>query len=214
MRTNFYVDGFNLYYGSLKGTPFRWLDLERMCQILFPKADIHLIRYFTAKVQRSDWDTSAPMRQEYYWRALRTLKKVKLHEGHFSSWPTVLPQFPLAFGNESRRPLQVQVLRFEEKGSDVNLGAFLLRDCFLHECDEAVIISNDSDLATPIMMVANTCQIPITVVNPHDRQSFSRYLRKASTSCVEEINRSVLTQSQFPLDLCDHKGTFSKPNSW
>ncbi len=27
MRTNVYVDAFNLYYGCLKGTPYRWLDL-------------------------------------------------------------------------------------------------------------------------------------------------------------------------------------------
>ena len=26
-RVNVYVDGFNLYYGSLKGTPYKWLDL-------------------------------------------------------------------------------------------------------------------------------------------------------------------------------------------
>jgi hypothetical protein len=27
MRTVVYVDGFNLYYGALRGTPFKWLDL-------------------------------------------------------------------------------------------------------------------------------------------------------------------------------------------
>jgi len=26
MRTRVCVDGFNLYYGALKGTPFKWLD--------------------------------------------------------------------------------------------------------------------------------------------------------------------------------------------
>lgn len=27
MRTIVYVDGFNLYYGAVKNTPYRWLDL-------------------------------------------------------------------------------------------------------------------------------------------------------------------------------------------
>ena len=27
MRTRVYVDGFNLYYGALKGTSFKWLNL-------------------------------------------------------------------------------------------------------------------------------------------------------------------------------------------
>jgi hypothetical protein len=32
LRTNVYVDGFNLYYGCLKGTPYKWLDLDAMCR--------------------------------------------------------------------------------------------------------------------------------------------------------------------------------------
>ena len=27
MRTRVYIDGYNLYYGCLKGTAFKWLDL-------------------------------------------------------------------------------------------------------------------------------------------------------------------------------------------
>ena len=26
-RTNVYIDGFNLFYGALKGSPYKWLDL-------------------------------------------------------------------------------------------------------------------------------------------------------------------------------------------
>jgi len=36
MLTNVYVDGFNLYYGCLKGTPYKWLDLGALCQALLP----------------------------------------------------------------------------------------------------------------------------------------------------------------------------------
>ena len=34
MRTFIYVDGFNLYYGALKGTSWKWLDLARLSQEL------------------------------------------------------------------------------------------------------------------------------------------------------------------------------------
>jgi len=27
MKVNVYIDGFNLYYGAVKGTPYRWLNL-------------------------------------------------------------------------------------------------------------------------------------------------------------------------------------------
>jgi len=48
MATNVYVDAFNLYYGSLKGTPYRWLDLGAFCARLLPKDRINRIRYFTS----------------------------------------------------------------------------------------------------------------------------------------------------------------------
>jgi len=28
-RTVIYIDGFNLYYGALRGTPYKWLDIEK-----------------------------------------------------------------------------------------------------------------------------------------------------------------------------------------
>ena len=49
-RTNVYIDGFNLFYGALKGSEYKWLDLEALCRQLLPKDSIHRIRYFTAKV--------------------------------------------------------------------------------------------------------------------------------------------------------------------
>tara|TARA_R110002072_G_scaffold29206_4_gene92759 strand:- start:564 stop:863 length:300 start_codon:yes stop_codon:yes gene_type:complete len=34
MRTCVYVDGFNLYYGALKRTPYKWLDLAALMAAL------------------------------------------------------------------------------------------------------------------------------------------------------------------------------------
>ena len=36
MRTQVYVDGFNLYYGALQGTPFKWLDPVKLAYRLLP----------------------------------------------------------------------------------------------------------------------------------------------------------------------------------
>ena len=35
MRTREFVDGFNLYYGALKGTPFKWLNLVELSYACF-----------------------------------------------------------------------------------------------------------------------------------------------------------------------------------
>ena len=34
MKVNVYIDGFNLFYGMLKGTPYKWLDLEKFADSL------------------------------------------------------------------------------------------------------------------------------------------------------------------------------------
>ena len=34
MATNVYLDAFNLSYGSLKATPYRWLDLGLCARLL------------------------------------------------------------------------------------------------------------------------------------------------------------------------------------
>jgi len=51
VRANVYVDGFNLYYGALKGTPLKWLDIAALCRLLLPGDTINRIRYFTARIQ-------------------------------------------------------------------------------------------------------------------------------------------------------------------
>jgi hypothetical protein len=45
MATTVYIDGFNLYYGALRDTPYKWLDLEALCRRLLPKDNINKIRY-------------------------------------------------------------------------------------------------------------------------------------------------------------------------
>ena len=44
MRTNFYIDGFNLYYRALKDTSLRWLDLFKLCQSITPSHMVNHIR--------------------------------------------------------------------------------------------------------------------------------------------------------------------------
>jgi hypothetical protein len=66
MATNVYVDAFNLYYGGLKGTPYRWLDLAALCARLLPKDRINRIRYFTAIVSARPDNPDAPQRQQVY----------------------------------------------------------------------------------------------------------------------------------------------------
>jgi len=216
LYANIYVDGFNLYYGSLKYTNYKWLDISKLVTALFPTTTVNKIRYFTANVKSWKHDPDAPVRQNIYLRALATIPNLTIHKGRFALRGVCLPQFPLAYinGNTTRPPQNVQVLKPEEKRSDVNLATCLLKDCYTNDFDEAVIISNDSDLSLPIQVVVQDCGKKVHIVNPHKRRRLSQELARVASSTMAEINKRHLVSSQFPPQMVDSTGTFSKPTSW
>jgi len=64
-------------------------------------------------------------------------------------------------------PRTVEVIKTEEKGSDVNLATYLLLDACRGDCDVAVVVTNDSDLKEPITIVREDLGMTVGVVNPH-----------------------------------------------
>ena len=83
IRTRVYVDGFNLYYGALKGTQFKWLNLVELTRHVLPTFHtIDKLIYFTARVSGVS-DRGAPRRQQVYLNALNTLPEVEVHFGSF-----------------------------------------------------------------------------------------------------------------------------------
>ena len=206
-RTIVYVDGFNFYYGALKATPYKWLDYEALCRRLLPRDDIVKIRYFTARIKAQPDDPQRANRQETYLRALATLQLVEIHYGRFVTRPVRLP---LA-SPPSTGPRTVEVLRTEEKGSDVNLATYLLLDAFKGRCDTAVVISNDSDLAGAVRIAQNDAGIKVGVINPHLAKH--RSVRLQGTF-FKQLRRSVLPQTQLPPVVHDERGAIRKPDSW
>jgi NYN domain len=207
--TNVYVDGFNLYYGCLRGSPYKWLDLEVLCGHLLPTHEIKRIRYFTAKVAARA-DPQAPVRQEAYLRALETLPTISIHYGHFLTGPTRMALAnPTTFG-----PKTVEVIKTEEKGSDVNLATYLLVDAFRKDADAYVVVSNDSDLKEPIRIVCHELNYTVGLVNPHPPVKRSRALENCRPTFFKQIRAGVLGVSQFPSDLTDTRGAFHKPVDW
>lgn len=123
MKTNVYIDGFDLYYGAVKGTPYRWLDLAKMCRLILPRNQIHAIKYFTANVTARPSDPGQTVRQQTYLRALATTPNLTIILGHFLSNTCTMPLADPQPG----QPRYARVIKVEEKGSDVNLAAHLLK---------------------------------------------------------------------------------------
>lgn len=205
MRTSVYIDGFNLYYGALRGTPFKWLDLLSLCKRVLPNDEISSIKYFSAKLTARPSDPGQPMRQETYWRALRTIPCLRIVEGRFLTKPI---RMPLADSDPTRT---VKVIKTEEKGSDVNLAVHLVHDAHKKEFELAVLISNDSDLLEAMRIVQSELQLPVGIINPYPKPSV---MLENEAFFVKNLRGSQLRSSQFPPILTDSTGTFHKPTKW
>lgn len=204
-----YIDGFNLYYGALlaRKDSFtrKWLDLESLAsKLLKPRGyTIAKIKYFTAEVISSH-DPRKQQRQQYYWRALSTLPLVEKIEGKFLMKKVTVPISP-GVSLKGKVP--------EEKGTDVNLATHLVNDAHLGKFDIAAVISNDSDLAEAIRIVTQEINLPVISINPCNDRAASAHIGKFSTS-KKEVRDGQITSSQFPVNLTDSKGTFTKPKEW
>jgi len=198
-----YIDGFNLYYRAVKGTPYKWLDLRRMCELLVPEHAIKRVKYFTAPVSgRGDIDK--PRRQNEYLRALRQ-SGCEIVLGKFLSREAVMP-----LAND--RSKLVRVWKTEEKGSDVNLATHLLIDGMARQYEVAIVLTNDSDLAMPLQHIRDTLRLEAIVINP-DRHTVSKTLMNAATS-QRQLREGVLAISQFPDEIPYPKGVIRKPATW
>ncbi len=207
MRTYVYVDGFNLYYGAVKNTPFKWLDISQLCTILLPDKEILKIRYYTARVSGRASDPGQPTRQQVYLRALRTIPHLEIVLGTFLASEVKALRADTPPGVKQL----VRVHRTEEKGSDVNIAAHLVRDGFRDEYDCAVVISNDSDLVEPLRIVRQELQKHVGIINPHKNPSY--HLKKV-VDFVLPLPVTALRSCQFPDHMTDSKGPFHKPSSW
>jgi len=205
-RTYVYVDSFNLYYGCLKGTPYKWLDLNKLCQLYLPASRIERIYYCTAIVSGTADDPDNHIRQRAYLRALQTLPNIRIILGHFLSERIELPR---ADGNGS-----VAVIRSKEKGSDVNLVTALMWDACEDNFDTAAIVSGDLDFVSPVKTVRDNYRKEIIVLDPQRKSGGKSKLYEVASSS-KPIRTSALAASQFLNELTDRDGRkIHKPPEW
>jgi uncharacterized LabA/DUF88 family protein len=219
MRTIVYIDGLNLYYRALKGTRHKWLDLEALSYAsLPPNLSIAQINYYTTRVS-GRIDPNGPKDQHAYLRALATRPLIKIHYGRFltnQKWSGLAPPIPSFKPDPTTLiitpdPVVARVWKTEEKGSDVNLAAHLVRDAFMKSFDEAAILTNDTDLREPMRIVKEEVGLPITLLTPVDTPHKS--LCDVATH-VRHI-RPYIGPCQFPPSLTAANGKqILKPSDW
>lgn len=226
MQTIVYVDGFNFYHLRLqRQRQYRWLNLKAMAdQLLKPPHVVTQVNYYTARVS-SKIDAQAPAKQQAYLAALATVPEIQTHYGRFlfgEKW-AFLMQPPAAkpptYIWNLPGPRMVQVAKVEEKGSDVNLAAHLVRDAYLNRFDVALVLSNDTDLVEPVRIVTQEVGKQVGLIAPcrqrHGGPPIPSPSLRAVGSFVLYVDDHHLAAAQFPDPVMRAKGNpVIKPAGW
>lgn len=205
-RTVVYVDGFNLYYGAVKGTSWKWLDLAKLFGMIRPADDIQSIRYFTAMV-----NGPTKPNQEIYLRAIATTPLVEVILGNFKRKRVQCKVAACTYAGKKLFETQ------EEKRTDVNIAIYMLDDAYQDKCDKFVLVSGDSDLVPAARMIRHRFpekQIIVYVPAQHPARSHAVELR-SSAHINRNLPLNLLKHCQFADPLPDLAGGFlRKPALW
>ncbi|MER7175689.1 NYN domain-containing protein [Streptomyces mesophilus] len=208
-----YVDGFNLYYGmrAKYGHRYYWLDLAALVRRVRPQDSLVGVRYFTAPVRG---EPAAAANQSVYLNALAAHSPAEVE--------TVLGRFAAKRlrCKTCRGPLTcactppVSHRTYEEKATDVAIGARLVEDSALRASDVALIVSADTDLV-PAIEAAQRLD-PARAIYMALPPGHMRPSRHFSTVGYFNINESALRACQLPALVKDavSGAVYARPAKW
>ena len=218
MRTFVYVDGYNLYYGLLRKSAFKWLDLFALFRdhVLNADAELVQVRYYTAPVLGRMCDSpESPQRQRRYLQALRKMypEQIAIIEGKIiATKPFQRLVRPIA---EAPDLQMVQVYDFNENKTDVNLAADLIAGAWTGAYEQAVVCSNDTDLEAALSTVRRYHpNIRLGLVAPIPGDDHRRISTDLSqhTHWFKTLSPVHLENAQLP-ERIPHSA-LRKPDSW
>jgi 6-hydroxy-3-succinoylpyridine 3-monooxygenase len=232
LRTRVYVDGYNLYYGCLKGTPNKWLDLLKLFEqqilpsimipgttrssVLLPSA----IKFFTADIlEKAARATDSVSSQARYHTALRKLYdgRIELIKGYYSLIESkakiVNAEAPATWPRDCQ---EILVWKLEEKQSDVSLALQAYHDAITGQVDHAVIVTNDTDIVPALQLIRAHTDVTIGLVIPSKQNERVPNTELANLAhwVRTHITAPELTASQLPRVINLGKKPTVKPESW
>jgi len=143
-RVTFIVDGFNLYHSvkeaqkALQGKSTRWLDLYSLC-----KSYLHLFGR-TAELEKVYYFSALAKHLEYYRPQVTKRHRDYIQCLQASGVITQLNRFKKkdVFCSNCK----TNIVKYEEKETDVAIAVKLLELLIKNECDTAVLVTGDTDL--------------------------------------------------------------------
>jgi len=196
-----YVDGFNLYFAlrEKKWYGFMWLDVTKLAKsLLRSDQDLVTVKYFTSRVINNP---SKQKRQNCFLDALGTLPGLSIYYGHYleDDW-------------ECEKCGKISKI-YHEKRTDVNIATEMLVDAYQNSFDDAVLITADSDLTSPIEYVTKVFkEKTVLIVFPPGRSSL--HLELVATKRLELVAKK-LRNSLLPNQIKTKDGfTIGCPSKW
>lgn len=229
-RTAAYVDGYNIYYGRLRGTPHKWLDVVRLCENILSLRDqnetLTKLNLFTAPAlarfaRHGDQSVQA---QSAYHRALAALYRDRFEavygEHSYDRSGSLLPTF--IAGQPCNRDQRSRVWKLEKKKTDVNLALRMYRDARKGLYDRIILVTNDSDAEPALAAVREDFpHIMIGLVIPIKPPKNEERPRRSSGSLVKHASWVIshLTDAQLegahlPRKVPTNKKPIIKPEHW
>lgn len=229
-KTSIYIDGYNLYYGRLRGTQYKWLDVvalfSQITRSIEPHSQIISVKFFTAPAlpKFSRHGKESMRAQNDYHRALEAKypnKFEKVLGSHvYEKDGTKMPVY--VEGNLFDKDNTVRVWRLVEKKTDVNLALSMYRDASKRALDQVVLISNDTDTEPAISaLMEDFPALKIGMIIPRGPQISGKKGRPASSSLINlahwsrsYINDEELISAQLPVQVPTKKKPAKKPIHW
>jgi uncharacterized LabA/DUF88 family protein len=207
-----YVDGFNLYYGMLRGIgAHKWLDYSKLLRLIRPLDSIEKIKFFTAIVGGHINFSPQRDRQKRYCKVLKTI-----------------PNLEIIYGKLEERHQECRVETCARRGSicrkavekqtDVNIALAMVLDALECTPEVMVLISGDSDLLPAMRVIRKKCPkiTPVVYIPvlPAERQHRALYEYQSLQIQVHWIPEEFLLKSQFPKVVVAEGKSLTRPPEW
>jgi uncharacterized LabA/DUF88 family protein len=195
IRVRVYIDGFNLYHAldKLRDNRLKWLDLRKLI-LNFLDPNVHSldqVKYFSAY---ATWKPDAYARHIQYVRALEA-----------TGVTPVMGRFKAK--DRSCNKCHAKWIGHEEKETDVNIALSLIDDAYQDLYDEAIIVSQDSDLFPAIKLVRQRFpKKTIKIITPPNMRHSKEMAQVVDHKKLGQIKPIHIERSLLPEEIKDGKG--------
>jgi uncharacterized LabA/DUF88 family protein len=229
LRTACFVDGYNLFYGLLAGTPYKWLDLPSLLTHILHVEDIdstlERVSFFTSGVKPSlaSRGRASKEAQDTYIRALLA-RNVDVFYGRHQLEPGKAPRF-VDKKTPASRTDKVEIWKLEEKETDVHIAISMYRlaarDTALppeERIQQIVMVSADTDMTPALIALREDFPgLRLGVILPH-REGIQRAipgsLKREAHWLRHVVTNDELAAHQFPDRVATRKKPADKPDYW